>query len=72
MVDVAVGQFYVIHSRFLVIDYTISFGEESESILTPAPSQNIKLFACFKPFQAQVIIWIIHLILFVSVVVAPI
>ncbi len=55
----AVGTFVPTHPRSLVVDFTRPFYEESNAILTRAPSQENQLFTIAKPFQPRV--WIILL-----------
>ena len=51
----AAAGFVNTHSRQQVIDVTVPYYEEPTTLLIPPPTEDSKLFACFKPFQFQVL-----------------
>ena len=51
----AAAGFVNTHSRQQVIDVTVPHYEEPTTLLIPPPTEDSKLFACFKPFQFQVL-----------------
>lgn len=52
--DIGVGPFSITPARYAVIDFTTSYHEEPTVILTPAPTETPKFFACARPFQMRV------------------
>ena len=50
----AVGGLSITHDRFQMVDFTVPIAEEKSAILIPAPTEQMKMFACFKPFGKKV------------------
>ncbi|XP_057377911.1 glutamate receptor ionotropic, delta-2-like isoform X2 [Daphnia carinata] len=55
--DVGIGSFSVTHARHQVVDFTVAYYEESSGIMIPAPIRGKQLSTFIKPFQLQV--WMI-------------
>jgi glutamate receptor, ionotropic, invertebrate len=55
-VDMGAGPFTVTEARQEVVDFTMAYYEETTAILTPPPMEDTKILACTKPFQVEV--WI--------------
>ena len=44
------------YARYQVVDFTITYYQESTTILIPPPIEESRLFVCIRPFQWQVLI----------------
>ncbi|KZS12967.1 putative Ionotropic receptor 7e [Daphnia magna] len=55
--DVGIGSFSVTHMRHQFVDFTVAYYEESSGIMIPAPVRGKQLSTFIKPFQFQV--WMI-------------
>jgi len=52
--DMAIGVFSLTYSRYLAVDFTTAFYEESKAILIPPPTTESRLFECIRPYHWQV------------------
>lgn len=53
-VDAGIAPFSVTSARSRVIDFTVAYYEEPTAILIPPPAEDIRLWACLKPFETSV------------------
>ena len=52
--DMAVGDISVNYDRWKVVHFLTTYYEDGYSILIPPPMEEVRIFACTKPFELKV------------------